>query len=87
MFWRRRLACSFCGRAAADVAKLVAGYPRRVYICDRCVELAREIIEEDDGKPRDPAVSRRGAGRLWAWLRQRRGRGPAGFSEFRSGIA
>ena len=48
----RRLACSFCGKKAADVAKLVAG-PRilfrgRVYICDECISTARRIIEETD---------------------------------------
>jgi hypothetical protein len=45
------LACSFCRRGAADVAKLVAG-PRvfrvgpRLYICDRCVAIARNLMEE-----------------------------------------
>ncbi len=48
---RPRLACLFCRRAAADVAKLVAG-PRilwvgpRLYICDRCVALARDLMQE-----------------------------------------
>jgi ATP-dependent protease Clp ATPase subunit len=48
----RKLACSFCGKAAADVAKLVAGprilFRRRVYICDECIAAARRIIEESD---------------------------------------
>ena len=46
----RQLACSFCGKAAADVAKLVAGprilFRRRVYICDECIAAARRIIED-----------------------------------------
>ena len=41
-FRRGRLACSFCGKGEADVAKLVAG--PRVYICDRCAALAMEIM-------------------------------------------
>jgi ATP-dependent protease Clp ATPase subunit len=49
----RRLACSFCGKKAADVAKLVAGprvlFRRRAYICDECIAAARRIIEEADG--------------------------------------
>jgi ATP-dependent Clp protease ATP-binding subunit ClpX len=42
----RRLACSFCGRRAADVSKLVAG--PRAYICDRCIEAASEIIRQSN---------------------------------------
>jgi ATP-dependent protease Clp ATPase subunit len=52
MLPRLKLACSFCGKAAADVAKLVAGprtvFRRRVYICDECIAAARRIIEETD---------------------------------------
>jgi ATP-dependent protease Clp ATPase subunit len=43
MFWKRRLACSFCRRPDSEVDKLVAG-PRRVYICDRCVAIAADIM-------------------------------------------
>jgi ATP-dependent Clp protease ATP-binding subunit ClpX len=43
----RKLACSFCGKSEAEVAKLVAG-PRRVFICDRCVAAARRLMEDDD---------------------------------------
>jgi len=46
-----KLACSFCGKKAADVAKLVAGprvlFRRRVYICDECIAAARRIIDAD----------------------------------------
>ena len=41
------LHCSFCGKSEHQVRKLVAG-PHNVYICDECVELCSEIIEEDD---------------------------------------
>jgi ATP-dependent protease Clp ATPase subunit len=45
MFARRRLACSFCGKGAADVAKLVAG--PKVYICVECVAVASRIMKGD----------------------------------------
>lgn len=47
VFGRRRLACSFCKRGEAEVAKLVAG--PHVYICDRCVALASQIMERQSG--------------------------------------
>ena len=42
MLFKRRLACSFCGKSAAQVAKLVAG--RRGYICDVCAAEAHRIM-------------------------------------------
>jgi ATP-dependent Clp protease ATP-binding subunit ClpX len=39
-------ACSFCKREQDQVNRLIAG-PDSVYICDECVELCREILEED----------------------------------------
>ncbi|HMK43355.1 MAG TPA: ATP-dependent Clp protease ATP-binding subunit ClpX [Dissulfurispiraceae bacterium] len=41
----QELRCSFCGKAQAEVKKLIAG--PTVYICDECVGLCNEIIEED----------------------------------------
>ncbi|MEG2778421.1 MAG: ClpX C4-type zinc finger protein, partial [Aurantimicrobium sp.] len=38
------LKCSFCGKSQKQVAQLIAG--PGVYICDECVELCNEIIEE-----------------------------------------
>ncbi len=38
--------CSFCGKAQEQVRKLIAG-PGDVYICDECVELCAEIVEEE----------------------------------------
>ncbi|HLZ10851.1 MAG TPA: ATP-dependent Clp protease ATP-binding subunit ClpX [Chloroflexota bacterium] len=38
--------CSFCGKGQEQVRRLIAG-PGAVYICDECVELCREIIDED----------------------------------------
>ena len=39
------LKCSFCGKTQKQVRKLIAG--GGVYICDECIELCNEIIEEE----------------------------------------
>ncbi len=39
------LKCSFCGKSQKQVKKLIAG--PNVYICDECIELCNEIIEEE----------------------------------------
>ena len=39
------LKCSFCGKSQKQVKKLIAG--PGVYICDECVDLCNEIIDED----------------------------------------
>jgi ATP-dependent Clp protease ATP-binding subunit ClpX len=39
------LRCSFCGKSQDEVKKLIAG--PAVYICDECIELCNEIIEEE----------------------------------------
>ncbi len=43
-----QLKCSFCGKTQEQVRKLVAG--PGVYICDECIELCNEIIEEEIGE-------------------------------------
>jgi ATP-dependent Clp protease ATP-binding subunit ClpX len=45
--------CSFCSKTQEQVQRLIAG-PGGVYICDECVDLCREIIEEEQttAKPR-----------------------------------
>ena len=40
------LRCSFCGKSQDEVEKLIGG-PGGICICDECVELCNEIIEED----------------------------------------
>jgi len=40
-----QLKCSFCGKSQKQVRKLIAG--PGVYICDECIELCNEIIEEE----------------------------------------
>jgi ATP-dependent Clp protease ATP-binding subunit ClpX len=42
--------CSFCGKTQEQVRRLIAG-PGGVYICDECIELCREIIEEEAAAP------------------------------------
>jgi ATP-dependent Clp protease ATP-binding subunit ClpX len=42
---RGQLKCSFCGKMQEQVKKLIAG--PGVYICDECIELCNEIIEEE----------------------------------------
>jgi hypothetical protein len=49
---RRNLRCSFCGKNENEVEKLVAG--PNVYICDTCVRIATDII--DNCPPQGPAV-------------------------------
>ena len=44
MFTRNWLACSFCGKRAAEVSKLVAG--PKVFICDACVAEASRIMSD-----------------------------------------
>ncbi|MCL5037844.1 MAG: ATP-dependent Clp protease ATP-binding subunit ClpX [Chloroflexi bacterium] len=50
---RGLLKCSFCGKSQEQVKKLIAG--PGVYICDECIELCNEIIEEElTQQPEDP---------------------------------
>jgi len=46
--------CSFCGKAQAQVKRLIAG-PDRVFICDECVTLCEQIIAEES--PSEPTES------------------------------
>ncbi|MBA3856777.1 MAG: ATP-dependent Clp protease ATP-binding subunit ClpX [Cyanobacteria bacterium PR.3.49] len=51
-----RLKCSFCGKSQDQVKKLIAG--PGVYICDECVDLCNEILDEElfDGAPQPAAT-------------------------------
>ncbi len=42
------LFCSFCGKSQKEVKKLIAG--PAVYICDECIQLCGEIVEEESQK-------------------------------------
>ena len=48
--------CSFCGKNQDQVKRLIAG-PGAVYICDECVELCREIINEETAPAARPRAS------------------------------
>lgn len=52
-----RLKCSFCGKSQDQVKKLIAG--PEVYICDECVELCNEILDEEffENKEKDGEVN------------------------------
>ena len=42
---RKQLRCSFCNKTQDQVRKLIAG--PEVYICDECIEVCAEIIEDE----------------------------------------
>ena len=46
-----KLKCSFCGKTQDQVKKLIAG--PEVYICDECVELCNEILDEEFFESKD----------------------------------
>ena len=41
-----RICCSFCGKTSDQVRRLLSG-PNGVYICDECIELCSEILDEE----------------------------------------
>ena len=43
------LRCSFCGKTQEEVKKIIAG--PEVYICDECIDLCNEIIDEELSQP------------------------------------
>jgi len=55
--------CSFCGKRQDQVKKLIAG-PTPVFICDECVTLCKEIVDEEFSGPPRPEPSPRRA----SWL-------------------
>lgn len=71
MLFHRRLACSFCGRTAAEVGKLVAG--PRVYICDSCVAEAQRVMNDPkagvSGVAATPTLWKRLVSFLVRWVR------------------
>ena len=52
---KRQLKCSFCGKNQEQVKRLIAG--PNVYICDECVELCDEIIQEETDEVVEEDVS------------------------------
>ena len=60
--------CSFCGKEAGSVQRLVAG--PGVYICDECVGLCNQIIAEELAKPVPTGRQEQdGPARIRAWER------------------
>ena len=51
---RDDMKCSFCGKTNGQVKKLIQG--PGVYICDECISLCNEIIEEEIGDINDPEL-------------------------------
>lgn len=45
---KNELQCSFCGRSSNDVGRLIAGPSNDIFICDSCVAIAQEILNEDN---------------------------------------
>ena len=43
-----KVRCSFCNKTEDQVRKLIAG-PNGVFICDQCIGICSEIIEEEVG--------------------------------------
>ena len=41
-----KIRCSFCNKSQDQVRKMIAG-PAGVYICDECVEICADIIDEE----------------------------------------
>ncbi len=54
-----RLKCSFCGKTQDQVKKLIAG--PEVYICDECVELCNEILDEEFFENKDKVEEKKEA--------------------------
>ena len=69
----KKLSCSFCGKSAAEVAKLAAG--PKVFICDVCAAEAHRIMS--DPSVGAPSARSQAAPNIWsrirAWLNGPRG--------------
>ncbi len=50
-----RIRCSFCGKTDMQVRKMIAG-PNGSYICDECVDICAEIIDDELGNEMEPPV-------------------------------
>ena len=49
----KELFCSFCGKPKELANRLIAG-PNGVYICDECIEICKEVLNEEKVKRGDP---------------------------------
>ncbi len=46
-YQEKEITCSFCGKSSHDVNRIIAG-PNDVFICNECVNLCQEIIDEEE---------------------------------------
>ena len=53
---KKDIRCSFCGKSQEQVKKLIAG-PEGVFICDECIEVCMEIVEDELYDAEEEAVS------------------------------
>ena len=53
---RNSIYCSFCGKPQDMVERLLTG-PNGIYICDECIELCHEILQEERGSEREKTVT------------------------------
>lgn len=62
---RAEYQCSFCGKAQAQVKRLIAG-PEKVFICDECVSLCEQIIAEETPQAKEaPSAITKGLNPRW----------------------
>ena len=62
---RAEYQCSFCGKAQAQVKRLIAG-PDKVFICDECVSLCEQIIAEESPQLKEASSAvRKGLNPKW----------------------
>ena len=58
-----KVRCSFCGKTGDQVRKMISG-PSGTYICDECIELCAELIEDElDQEELEPGHFVRGSHR------------------------
>lgn len=57
------LHCSFCGKSQKEIKKLIAGSNEDVYICNMCVVICIEIINDDVQREAAAAATEEGRGR------------------------
>ena len=69
MTTRAEYQCSFCGKAQAQVKRLIAG-PEKVFICDECVSLCEQIITEETPQAKEaPSAVTKGLNPKWMYQR------------------
>jgi len=51
-----QITCSFCGKDQSQVKRLIGGPPGRAFICDQCVALCQQIVDEETPTPVAPSL-------------------------------